>query len=212
MLNKVIESMKNNYVIPSILITSYKKIKLTEQEVIFIIYLINMKNLEFNPQELAKDLDMDINDLLKIIGDLNNKDLLNIDHIVENKVHREIINLELLYNKLGFIIVNDNVKETKDKNLYDLFEKEFGRTLSPMEYEIINAWTDNYSKEIIMEALKEAVYNNVSNLRYIDKILSEWNKKGIKNIKDIENDKKNYINNKKNKKELFEYDWLNNNE
>ena len=63
-------------------------------------------------------------------------------------------------------------------------------------------------QEIIIEALKEAVYNNVNNLRYIDKILSEWDKKGIKNIDDIENDRKNFK--KKDKKELIDYNWLEN--
>ena len=57
-----------------------------------------------------------------------------------------------------------------------------------MDYEIINAWISNgYSEELITAALNEAVYNGVTNLRYIDKILYEWNKKGIKSAKDINN-------------------------
>ena len=105
-----------------------------------------------------------------------------------------------------------NEKEEKEKNtIYDKFEKEFGRTLSPMEYEIIGAWLDgNYSEELIELALKEAIYNGVSNLRYIDKILSEWYKKGIKNSNDIA--KQREKRNKKPKKEVFEYDWLNEND
>jgi len=211
MLDKVIKCLKNNYIIPSILITSYNKLNLTEKEVIFLIHLINKNDLEFNPILLAQELNIDMTEVLKIIGELNNKDILKIDHAIENNIHKEVINLDLIYNKLGFLLVNDK-EEEKENNLYDLFEKEFGRTLSPMEYEIINAWVDNYDKNIIIEALKEAVYNNVSNLRYIDKILSEWSKKGIKTVEDIEKDKKEFINNKKNKKELFEYDWLNSNE
>ena len=51
-----------------------------------------------------------------------------------------------------------------------------------MEYEIIKGWiSDKFSYEIIVKALKEAVYNQVTNLNYIDKILYDWNKKGIKN-------------------------------
>ena len=38
---------------------------------------------------------------------------------------------------------------------------------------------DKISKELIIEALKEATYNGVSNMRYIEKILSDklliWN-------------------------------------
>ena len=78
-------------------------------------------------------------------------------------------------------------KETKD-DIYQVFEREFGRTLSTMDYEIINAWIDGgYSEELIIAALREAVYNGVTNLRYIDRILNEWNKKGIKAPEDIKN-------------------------
>ena len=57
-----------------------------------------------------------------------------------------------------------------------------------MEYEIINAWLEkSYSEEMIIGALKEAVYNGVNNLRYIDKILYEWSKKGFKNMNDVSN-------------------------
>ncbi len=41
-----------------------------------------------------------------------------------------------------------------------------------MEYEIIGAWVEKgFKEQLILEALKEAVYNGVTSLRYIDKIL-----------------------------------------
>ena len=75
-----------------------------------------------------------------------------------------------------------------------------------MEFEILNGWLElEYSEEIIICALKEAIYNGATNFRYIDRILYEWNKKGIKTKEDVEKDKKA----KSNKVELFDYDWLN---
>jgi len=38
---------------------------------------------------------------------------------------------------------------------------------------------------LIKEALKEAVLNGVNNLKYIDKILYEWCKKGYKKAQDV---------------------------
>ena len=108
---------------------------------------------------------------------------------------------------------HSNSEDNSDSNIYGLIEKEFGRTLSSIEYEIIKAWlNDNISEELIKEALKEAIFNGVSNLRYIDKILYEWNKKGIKSVSDVENMRK-----KRNKKdtddieidtEIFDWNWL----
>ena len=78
-----------------------------------------------------------------------------------------------------------------------------------MEYAIIGGWLDlNYSEEIILLALDEAVYNGVYKLNYIDKILYEWNKKGIKNKEDkIKNDTE-FKSKKIEKKELIDYNWL----
>ena len=81
-----------------------------------------------------------------------------------------------------------------------------------MEYEIINAWIENgTSEETIKLALREATYNGVSNLRYIDKIISEWSKKGIKTKEDVENSRKKFAQKKTTKvnNEILDYDWLN---
>ena len=61
--------------------------------------------------------------------------------------------------------------------------------------------------EIIKEALKEAVYNDVKSLKYIDRILYTWKQKGIKTKEDIIKDKRNFRNSKKTK-EVFDYNWL----
>ena len=202
MTSKIIEILKSKCLtVPIILITNYKKIKITEKELIVIMYLIN--NNEFDPERISKDLDLKIPDTLTIIDKLTKKDLIKIDTKPGN-VYEEYINLDELYNKLALLLINE--KEEKQTTIYDKFEKEFARTLSPMEYEIIGAWLDdNYTEEIIEEALKEAIYNGVTNLKYIDKILSEWRKKGIKEKGDIKIKNKP----KKTKKEVFEYDWLN---
>ena len=50
----------------------------------------------------------------------------------------------------------------------------------------------SYGQELVVEALKEAVYNRANNLRYIETLLSEWNKKGYKSKVDILKDRENY--------------------
>lgn len=203
MTDKIINIIKSGTItIPKLLLQSYKELKLSEQELILIIYFIG--NNEFDPERISKDLGLSIGETLKIIDDLTKKDILKIS-TRSAKVYEEYIDLDELYNKLALTIMTD--KETpKRTNIYDKFENEFGRTLSPMEYEIIGAWIESgFSEELIEEALKEAVYNGVSNLRYIDKILYEWQKKGIKNQQDIKVQKEA----PKPKGEVFDYDWLN---
>ena len=78
-----------------------------------------------------------------------------------------------------------------------------------MELEQIKEWVTTYkSDDLIISALKEAVLNGVSNFRYIDAILNEWNKRGYRNKDDIMKDRNNYRK-KKDNIEVFDTDWLN---
>ena len=71
---------------------------------------------------------------------------------------------------------------------------------------------NGYTEELINEALKEAVYNNVTSLKYIDKILEAWDKKGIKTKEDVAAEKKKFKERKQVKNDSFYYDWLNDEE
>ena len=107
--------------------------------------------------------------------------------------------------------MDEEVEEKEeDTNIFTDIEREFGRTLSPMEYEIVRAWIENnFTEELIRCALEEAVLNGVSNLRYIDKILFEWSKKGIKTKEDVEKNRMDFRKKEESKQiEVFDYNWL----
>ena len=209
-MSQVIELLKSiNYQVSKELLFNYKKLNITDSELIIIIYLTNQFSNVYNPKQISNDLKVDLNIIFDLINSLCEKNIIKIEIKKTNNIRGEIVNLEPLYEKLAFSLTD--LEEKNDSNIYSVFETEFGRTLSPMEFEIINGWIDNgYSEELIKLALKEATYNGVSNLRYIDKIIYEWGKKGIKNKDDVEKNRKQFKNNTVNKnKELFDYDWLN---
>jgi len=213
MLEKIVDIIKQkDLTIPNMLFFNYKKLDITEKELILLIYIINSTPC-FNLKKMSEDLNINNKDLLKIINSLTEKDLLEIKVDKKHAFCSETICLDKLYQKLGFTLVNVEEKKEDSTNLYTIFEQEFGRTISPMEYEIINAWKESeFTDELIISALKEATYNGVSNLRYIDKILHEWKKKGIKTSKDVETDKQNFNNKNHKKVNLIDYDWLNEHE
>ena len=209
-MSQIIELLKSiNYQVSKELLFNYKKLNITDSEFIILIYLINQSNSTYNPKQIGNDLNLKLNEVLELINSLCEKNIIKIEMKKINNIRSEIINLDSLYEKIAFALTE--VEEKNDSNLYSVFETEFGRTLSPMEFEIINGWIDTgYTEELIKLALKEATYNGVSNLRYIDKIIYEWGKKGIKTKEDVENNRKQFKNNNTNKnKELFDYDWLN---
>ena len=66
-----------------------------------------------------------------------------------------------------------------------------------------------YSEDLILAALKEAVYNGATNIRYIDTILYEWNKNNLKTKSEVEDFLKNkYKDRKLEETAIFDYNWL----
>ena len=209
MMDKIIQVMKTTLVIPKVLLMNYSKLKIDDKSLIVLIYLMNDETHIFNPKKISEELQISIPEILQIIDTLSTNDIISIELKKVGDVREEFINLEQLYTKLAYLLVNsEEMTETKkSSNIYDIFEQEFGRTLSPIEYELINGWLEaQFNEEIIIMALKEAVFNGVSNLRYIDKILYEWKKKGLNSKEDVENDRMRFQQKKVEKKELFDYD------
>lgn len=195
---------------PQILLTNYKKLNISDIELIVLIYLLNCETSTYNPKEISQALDIKITLVLELINNLIEKGIISLDIIKINNIRNEVINLDLLYEKLAFSIIKASKEETKNDNLFEIFEQELGRGLTPMEFEIINGWLEiDYPEEIIICALKEATYNGVSNFRYIDRVLYEWHKKGIKTKEDVEKNKREFKKQKTSSVELFDYDWLN---
>ena len=77
--------------------------------------------------------------------------------------------------------------------LYQAFEQEFGRGLSPLETEKIAEWQENlgFRGDMILEALKRAVYRGKYSFAYIDTILHDWYKKNIRTPIEIEQSEAN---------------------
>ena len=109
-----------------------------------------------------------------------------------DKALTSLLNKKLICNRLGSISLNELEKKllcenkkieekASEVNLISIFEEQFARALSPIELNIIKDWKNcNYSDEMIVKALKEAVKSQVLNFRYIEGILSNWAKTGVK--------------------------------
>lgn len=205
----VIESLmvvNNHLIIPNYFIRYYKKFNLENNELLMLIYLLNCnEKLILDNKKISKDLYLEENEVLNIISSLIEKNYISIEMSKNNGIIEEYISLDLFYEKINSCLI-ENDKKDNSSDIYSKFEKEFGRTLSPVEYETISKWIEsNIPLELIEAALKEAILSGVNSIRYIDKILFEWNKKGYKTSSDIINKSKKdeYI------EEIYDYDWLN---
>ena len=196
------------YITNSLFIKKVLELNLTLEEFLMLTYFDNDFNSYLNMDELSNNLGITSDKAYEVFTNLLSKKLIDIK--TEKDIEGRMIEKVSLDNFYMLVIEEKkkNEKEEIKSDIYSEFEQEFGRPITSMEYEIINAWLEhNYSEELVIGALKEAVYNGVKNLRYIDKILYEWNKKGFKKMSDVTNhlEKREQ---KKEEKELFDYNWL----
>lgn len=193
-----------NIVIPTYILEYYKELNISEKELIFLCYLLTYgESIPLDIELFHNETKFSVEDILELISNLSDKKLIETNIVRNDKgISEEFLNIAMFNNKiLSLTLDKPNVDESKNTEIYSQIEKEFGRVLSPIEYETIKRWLDSGIKEtIVKEALKEAVLNGVFNIKYIDRILYEWGKNGYKRI-DKNKSKEEEI-------ELFDYNWL----
>ncbi len=92
------------------------------------------------------------------------------------------------------------IRYKKTKEISSVIARKLKRKAPFTEYEesYIKIWVQDYKYgiDIIELALKNAVKISNPNLQYFHKILTDWNKKGLRNKAQIEEEAKNYKNSK----------------
>ena len=188
-----------DFVINSNIVKCISTIDITLDEFLLVLYFINISSL-LNTEDIKEKLGFDEEKIFNTFTSLINKKYIEMIVTNNNGEVIEQIKLDPLYDRLA---LNKKTETIKDTDIFAMFESELGRTLSSFEYEMINKWIEKgVQEDTIKNALKEAVLNGVRNFKYIDKIIYEWSKNGVKNkMKEEKHDE-----------DIFDYDWLDSNE
>ena len=204
-------------VITDIIIEIAKIKELSLNEFLVLTYLDNEYSDSFDIEVMSKSLKMDINDCLEAFNSLMMKGLVTLESTKdENDKFTETVSLDNMYKIYDLETEKFDKENNSNDDIFNTFQVELGRTLSPYELEMINGWLLSGSKEeLIIGAMREAIYNGTPYFRYIDKELYEWEKQGFNTMEDVNNYLKNKRTNKIDKKiekkeqEVLDYDWLN---
>lgn len=198
------------FVVDANFIKEASNLNLNLNEFLLLLYFENSDDLILDFDNIVEKLKVSQESVLEAFNNLLSKNLITLKSEKQKDGKR--------YDKVLLDNFYENMKETKKKenasklkeDIFSTFETEFRRPLSSMEFEVIKAWLEKMCNEdLILAALKEAVYNGATNIRYIDTILHEWNKKGFKTKEDVDNYLKNKYDDKKlEETNLFEYNWL----
>lgn len=195
---------QGNITIPTVLLSEYKNLHLNEYELMLIIHIMTFleKGKEFpTPEELSSRMTISTSDCMQLLRTLIQRGYIEIIEEYSNEgIRCEKYSLDPLMERLvDKFLLNQKQsvaqsKESEETDLYTCFEKEFGRPLSPFECESLGMWLDDdhHDPVIIKAALREAVMSGKLNFRYIDRILFDWKKNGIKTIEQAKNQGRKY--------------------
>lgn len=199
--------------IPKYLLTHYTKIGINNYEMMVLIQILC--EAETNPYPsiatLAGRMDASPSDIEEVLGRLVERKLLTIERYWNSSE----LKWGNSYSLVGMIdelaelwaiersqqldeeralkqsqvspTTSSTITNPSMENLVQTFEQELGRLLTRLECENIDRWlSSHFSEELIIEALRRGVSAGIRNFRYLDSILREWEKKGLRTRSEIE--------------------------
>lgn len=193
--------------LPNGLIAYYPQLHISDAELLLIIQLeaFAQHGEQFPSNEkIAANTNLSVSEVANLIQQLIDQNYLAIEQTTDSQNRiADNYSLKPLYDKLDeylneHVLVKDQRQQNSTKisdslennplnRIVRQFEIEFGRYLSPIEREEIASWlnVDHYSPEIINLALREAVLSQAYSLKYVDRILLNWQRHNLKTSSEV---------------------------
>lgn len=121
---------------------------------------------------------------------------VNVNVVVNNTLNKNkknIISKESDINEdsnRDRVIGEEEEKETSLGSILDFVEKNYGRSLTPYEFEEVDNLVETHSEPIVLKAYKIAFDQGHNKLSYIKGILKAWKDCGLDTLEKIEEDLK----------------------
>ncbi|QIL46482.1 DnaD domain protein [Vagococcus coleopterorum] len=183
--------------VSNLVLTHYRSLGMSDQELILYLKLVQYQQqgvLFPDLMVISQQMGYQPEDIFQMLQGLIDKEIIKLITTKNDQGQTtDAYDLTGLFSKIDKLQQATHKKETQlsvefqSRELYQVFEQEFGRPLSPIELETIGLWLkeDQYEPEIIRLALREAVLNQAYSLKYIDRILLSWERKNLKSKEQI---------------------------
>ena len=146
------------------ILDNVEELGLDSQELVLVLLIdfYNEHHMEISLETLSKKCHLEMDELDRIISVLCARKYLDIK--ASSKRIRFVLD--------GLFEANTaRDRSVMDVSLFELFEQEFGRTLSQKEMQKISDWNREYERRQIIDALREASTYQKMSLSYIEAIL-----------------------------------------
>lgn len=186
-----------------LLVDTYKSLGLSEQDLALLLVVDNILKEQptlITAELLALKMNIDVKELDKMLVSLMNRGFLEFVNVECSS--SLVTSIQPTYKRLADnfvkeVITSSTLEDNKSKlqevsNIYGVFERELGRSLSPVELEKIREWVSmGSSEEMIIDSLHEAQTKSKRvTIRQVDKIIlkritaSDVSKEGFSAVND----------------------------
>ena len=185
-----------NLVLPNDLLFHFHKIFDNSDDFLVwqFFYLQNTTSIEeISPNQIAESIGKSVAEVNRSMSNLTEKGLLQYKTIVLNGEIEAVFDALPALERLDEIVGSHSttvqtVPQNVLKDLVETFQQELGRLLTPFEIEDLTKTIqdDKTNPELVIAALREAVFNGKANWKYIQAILRNWRREGITTVNQVE--------------------------
>ncbi|KRM72673.1 DnaD domain-containing protein [Lacticaseibacillus brantae] len=190
-LNRYLTAGQTN--LSNLIFQHFSETNLTQQELVAYLYLsFWQQNYPGAPDltVLAQMMKIKPNDFFILINNLIQKQAIQLksQEDANGRMQDEYDLAPLIERLLPAGGAKTVVQPPKQTDVFSEIEVEFGRPLSPIEQQTIQQWlqVDHYQPDLIHLALREAVLNQAYSLRYMDRILLNWEKRHLTTVQQVQ--------------------------
>ncbi|WP_261805601.1 DnaD domain-containing protein [Lapidilactobacillus luobeiensis] len=184
-------------VIANLILDHYAELGMNDHQLAIFLQIVKYSQLNEkfpSPDQLALVVKKPVGEVYQILSQLTQQRFIMVTTDTYHAQHRDQYSVAPFFQRVAQLrdqkqVVHSFQEEQADiAKLYKEFQVEFGRPLSPIEMETIDNWLnrDQYSLTLIRLALREAVLSDARSLKYIDRILIDWQRRQIKNADDLQ--------------------------
>lgn len=201
----------NTVSVPKYFLSHYSQLGLSNEEAMLVIHIFGDGDTSkaLNSENIAGLMNLEISQVEKHLASLAEKNFLSIERRWNSSRNSWCNNYNFvgLIDELAECWAIEQVKQFEEEQkhhqqakgqpshdpsierLMHAFEQELARPVTEIECNFIREWlAAHFTEEMIFEALKRGVSAGIRNFRYIDSILREWEKKGLRTRAEVEAD------------------------
>jgi DNA replication protein len=181
--------------LPNLLLDAYHDLGLSDKELALLLHLLRCHDSATGSEIPASDYLMEKMRLTRtevnlLMRKLQEKGLVIIREDLGRLKPHEVSLQALFAALLDWESKPDKAVATSPGNTYDqlvkVFENQF-RGLNDFEYERLREWleVDSWPPDVIQEALRVAALGRSLSFRYIDRVLLNWQIKGLRTLEEV---------------------------